>query len=267
MQIGEHLYLVGSEQFGLSHPLDCNCYLVDCGSALALIDAGVGLGVDDILLNITRAGFDPSRLTHILVTHSHMGHWGGANGLRAQTGARVYAPAAAAWRMADTANEPGIQNNLQFKRYPPGFVPRPCQPDETFEDGDRVQIGNLEFRMVLTQGHTRDSTCIFFEDNGKRGLFSGDVVFYSGKIGLLNLEGCSLEDYRRDIHKLADLQVDMLLPGHSVFMLKNGQKHIRRAIFRLSDLMLPESYFEQNEFAWDREYLRLMTEPEQTTTR
>ena len=120
--------------------------------------------------------------------------------------------------------------------------------------------------MILTQGHTQDSTCILFEDGGRRGLFTGDVVFYSGKIGLLNLEGCSLEEYRRDIHKLANLEIDMLLPGHGVFVLKNGQKHIKRAIFKLNDFVLPPSYFEDNEFAWDREYLRMMTEPEPTLT-
>ena len=58
MQISEHIYLVGSEQFGLSHPLDCSCYLIDGGSAVALIDAGLGLGVDDIIANIAAAGFD-----------------------------------------------------------------------------------------------------------------------------------------------------------------------------------------------------------------
>lgn len=266
IQISKHVYLVGSEQFGLSHPLDCNCYLVDGGSALALIDAGVGLGVDEILSNIATAGFDPATLTHIVITHSHMGHWGGAVGLREKTGAQVFAPSTAAWRMSDTANEPGIQNNIQYKRYPPGFVPRPCPPDVTFDDGDRLSIGKVELKMVLTQGHTKDSTCISFEDEGKRGLFTGDVVFYSGKIGLLNLEGCALDDYRRDIHKLESLQIDMLLPGHGVFVLKNGQKHIKRAIFKLSDIVLPDSYFEENEFAWDREYLRFMTEPEQTVT-
>ena len=52
MQISPHIHLVGSEQFGLSHPLDCNCYLIDGGSELALVDAGLGLGNGDILANI-----------------------------------------------------------------------------------------------------------------------------------------------------------------------------------------------------------------------
>ena len=44
MKIGEHVYLVGSEQFSLSHPLDCNCYLIDGASALGLVDTGTGMG-------------------------------------------------------------------------------------------------------------------------------------------------------------------------------------------------------------------------------
>jgi glyoxylase-like metal-dependent hydrolase (beta-lactamase superfamily II) len=97
-------------------------------------------------------------------------------------------------------------------------------------------------------------------DGSKRALFTGDVVFYGGKLGLLNLEGFSLDDYRRDIHKLANLDVDMLLPGHGVFTVRRGQNHIKRAIYKLSDFVMPETFFETNEFMWDRDYLRLMSE-------
>ena len=94
MQISEHVHLVGSEQFGLSHPLDCSCYLLDGGSALGLVDSGLGLGVDDILANVASAGFDSGKITHLLITHAHVGHWGGAALFRERTGAEVWAPAA-----------------------------------------------------------------------------------------------------------------------------------------------------------------------------
>ena len=32
-----------------------------------------------------------------------------------------------------------------------------------------------------------------------------------------------MADYRRDIHKLANLEVDVLLPGHGVFVLRAGK--------------------------------------------
>ncbi len=260
MRISEHLYLVGSEQFGLSHPLDSNCYLIDGGSALALVDTGVGLGVDDILANIEADGFDPKNLTHILITHAHFGHWGGAGEIRQRTGAKVGCPTLGAEAMRDTAKEPGIAYNIKFNRYPADYEPRPSPPDFTYGDGAVVNIGEIELKMILVQGHTKDSTCFLFQDDGKRGLFTGDVVFYGGKLGILNLDGFSLDDYRRDIHKLADLNVDMILPGHSVFILRRGQNHIKRAIYKLSDFVMPETFFETNEFMWERDYLKVMTE-------
>jgi glyoxylase-like metal-dependent hydrolase (beta-lactamase superfamily II) len=260
MRISDHIYLVGSEQFGLSHPLDCSCYLIDGGSALGLIDAGLGLGVDDLLANITAAGFDPQALTHILITHAHAGHWGGALELRKRLGAQVWVHELGAAGMTNVADDPGIQLNIKFKRYPLGFVPLPCSPDRTLSDGETIRIGSFEVRAVLVQGHTNDSVCYLFADGSKRGLFTGDVVFYGGKLGLLNLDGFSMEAYRRDIHKLADLNVDMLLPGHGVFTVKRGQNHIKRAIYKLSDFVMPETFFETNELMWDKDYLQMMSE-------
>jgi glyoxylase-like metal-dependent hydrolase (beta-lactamase superfamily II) len=113
-------------------------------------------------------------------------------------------------------------------------------------------------KMISVQGHTRDSTCFLWEEGGRRALFTGDVVFYSGAIGLINADGSSLEDYRRDLPKLAALGVDMFFPGHSVFVLRNGQKHIDRALKKLQDFVLPESFFETNEFMWQTDYASSM---------
>jgi len=259
MQISEHVYLVGSEQFGLSHPLDSSCYLLDGGTALGLVDCGLGLGVDDILANVEAAGFDGGKISHVLITHAHVGHWGGAAKIRERTGAEVWAPAQHRNYMDNPEEEPGIRLNYKFGRYPPGFEVQACPPNHTFGDGDRVLVGDLELQMIQVQGHTKDSTCFFFEDSGKRGLLTGDVVFYGGKLGIQNLEGFSFDDYRRDIHKLAELEIDMLLPGHGVFVLRRGQKHIERANRKLSDFVMPETFFEENEFMWAREYLDLMT--------
>ena len=260
MRISEHVYLVGSEQFALSHPLDGNCYMIDGGSALALVDTGLGLGVDDIIANVESAGFDPKKLTHVLITHAHAGHWGGAAAIRERTGAEVWAPAEHQNYLINPLEEPGIRVNVQFGRYPPGFEMQPCPPNHTFGDGDRILVGDIEFQAILVQGHTKDSTCFFFLDNDKRGLLTGDVVFYGGRLGIQNLAGFSFDDYRRDIQKLGDMQIDMLLPGHGVFILRRGQKHIDRAMRKLGDFVMPETFFEENEFMWAREYLDVMTE-------
>lgn len=259
MQLSPHVYLVGSEQFALSHPLDCNCFLIDGGSALALVDAGLGLGVDDILANIAAHGLDMTRLTQILITHAHFGHWGGALALRERTGAQIWVSSLGAQAMADISDDTGIRLNIAHGRYPQGFVPQPCPPDHVFQDGQTIQVGDIAVTAILVQGHTKDSTCFLFEDAGRHALCTGDVVFYAGKLGLLNLDGFSLDDYRRDLPKLSSLDVDMLLPGHGVFTVRRGQRHIRRALDKLGDFVMPETFFETNELMWDRDYLRLMS--------
>ena len=44
MRISEHVYMVGSDQFALSYPLDCNCYLIDGGFGVGVGGYGVGNG-------------------------------------------------------------------------------------------------------------------------------------------------------------------------------------------------------------------------------
>ncbi|HMP05092.1 MAG TPA: MBL fold metallo-hydrolase [Lacipirellulaceae bacterium] len=258
MRINADTYLVGSEQFGLSHLLDCNCYLIDYGDGLALIDAGLGLGVGQILANIESHGLDRRRLTHVLITHTHLGHWGGAPLIREATDAEIWAPEAGRRGMEHVEQDHTIRQNIDFGRWPADLRPIPCTPDHCFQDGRKLALGDGLLTLISVQGHTRDSTCMLWERAGRKALFTGDVVFYSGALGLINADGSSLEDYRRDLPKLGSLGIDMLFPGHSVFVLNNGQKHIDRALRKLEDFVLPESFFETNEFMWQGDYRSAM---------
>jgi glyoxylase-like metal-dependent hydrolase (beta-lactamase superfamily II) len=259
MQISDRLYLVGSEQFAISHLLDCNCYLLDFGNGMALVDTGLGLGVDDIARNITDSGFKLSDVSHILITHAHFGHWGGAARLRELTGAQIWAPADGRYWMEHPDEDATISQNLEYGRWPAELNYRSCRPDHMFNDGDSIRAGKDEIRAIVVQGHTKDSTCFLWETGGRRALFTGDVVFYGGTIGLINAAGSSLDDYRRDMPKLGKLNVDMLLAGHSVFVLRRGQKHIDRAIRKLADFVLPDMFFETNEFMWQSDYATSLT--------
>ena len=75
-----------------------------------------------------------------------------------------------------------------------------------------------------------------------RALFSGDAVLAEGKLFLSNLETSSLSDYRRHIHRLADLAVDMLLPGHGVFRLSGAQRDLDTAIANLQKIRIPPNF-------------------------
>ena len=61
---------------------DANRYLIDCGSGTESSHA-------DLLNGLERVGLQPSDLTHILLTHAHIDHYGGLSKLKPLTDAKI----------------------------------------------------------------------------------------------------------------------------------------------------------------------------------
>lgn len=248
MKITSNLYLVGSEQFGLSHRLDCNAYLVDGGDGLVLVDPGRGLDVDAIERNVRAHGFDPAQIVATLVTHSHDGHTAACAAFRERHGCELWAPRAAAPVIA-SGSDPGIPLNVALGMYPEGWS-FPClESDRLIDDGDEIVVGDARLTAIEVGGHTEDSLCYLWRNGEQVVLFTGDTVFHAGRIGLVNLPGSSLSAFRRDLPKLGGLGVDLLCPGHGVFTVARGQLHIDQAIDALSRSALPPSFYETLEYA------------------
>lgn len=68
-----------------------NLYLIHSAEMLVLIDAGSGSDKcnDDLQHGISEAGYKLSDLTHILLTHGHIDHYGGLVSLREKTKALI----------------------------------------------------------------------------------------------------------------------------------------------------------------------------------
>lgn len=66
-------------------------YLVQKDAYCVLIDAGSGTNGshENLLAGFQQAGIDPSDLTHILLTHAHIDHFGGLTKVRPLTKARI----------------------------------------------------------------------------------------------------------------------------------------------------------------------------------
>ncbi len=74
-QVIEGVYIVGGPQ--ITDERDCCIYLIDGGTELALVDAGLGYSTRAILENIEKLGLDKSLLKYVVVTHGHIDHIGG----------------------------------------------------------------------------------------------------------------------------------------------------------------------------------------------
>jgi len=56
-------------------------------------------------------------------------------------------------------------------------------PHKSFDDGDALKIGNIEFKAINTPGHSPDSITIVAKEEGdKTALFTGDTLFI-GNVG------------------------------------------------------------------------------------
>jgi len=76
------------------------------------------------------------------------------------------------------------------------------------EGGD----GRIELKVILTPGHSPGSISLYWPE--QRALITGDAVFF-GSIGRTDFPGGSISTLKQSIDKLAALDVEYLLPGHS----------------------------------------------------
>jgi glyoxylase-like metal-dependent hydrolase (beta-lactamase superfamily II) len=89
MQITENVWQVGGPE--MTAPEDAAAYLICLGPAAALIDAGCGDATQALLTNIARVLPPNVPVTHLLLTHCHFDHIGGAQAVAGHLGCRIVA--------------------------------------------------------------------------------------------------------------------------------------------------------------------------------
>ena len=235
-----HLVGGGNVAFNLSNGADCHVYALRTGDGLALIDAGVGLGMDLILDNLRDDGLDPAQIRDVFVTHYHVDHAGAVARWRRLTGARIHASAAAAPAIRDgDADVVGLRQAQAGGYYPADYVLEPCPVDVEFGDRDAVELGGLRITAVSSPGHCNGHAVFLVEGGERTYLFSGDCVFWGGTIILQNIPDCSIPEYAATMERLDQLSFDALLPGHLTISLRDGKRHVETAARAFRSLGLP----------------------------
>lgn len=250
MKILDDIYMVGSGRTGhsLSDENDCHVYLLDGGDEAALIDAGAGVDIEPLMRNIAALGIPAGHIRTIILTHGHADHSGGAPAIRARFGCRV----AVGEAEADSLEHPersmeALQVAISHGIYPRDYKMPPCPVDWRLRDGDSIQVGRHLLRVMMTPGHSPASMCLLFTLGDRQVLFSGDTIQFcpvAGQVGwisLLNDPDTDLDAYRESVRRLASLHVDVLLPGHRLWTLQNGQRVIDSLVRGFDTLAIPRS--------------------------
>lgn len=173
-----------------------NCYLVSTDKAAIVIDPGfISNETEDFL----KGNEGKERL--ILLTHNHFDHIGGADILRKNTGVKI---AIGEIDGADLSN-PEVNLSYKFRAHL-----EPFSADIFLKDGEILKVGDIEFKVILTPGHTLGSICLHSDDI----LFSGDTLFYES-VGRTDFINGDFNAIKNSIQKLYELDGDtVVLSGH-----------------------------------------------------
>ncbi|MGZ8693671.1 MAG: MBL fold metallo-hydrolase [Gaiellaceae bacterium] len=243
MQLHEGIHLVGSGSmgYGLSDAYDCHVFLIDGGTELALVDVGAGMGVERIVENIVRSGFDPKDVRTVILTHCHGDHAGGLARLCRALDRPVVVGSPITRERLESADEHAVGLDIAKTAgyYPSDYVLEPHAVDTEVGSGDRIEIGRLAIDVIDTPGHCDGHISLLLETGGTRSLFSGDAIFFGGNILLQNIPDCRLDAQIDTLRRLRSLEIDALIPSHLSFSLEGGQRHIERANDALDRMLIP----------------------------
>ncbi|HUS82691.1 MAG TPA: MBL fold metallo-hydrolase [Dehalococcoidia bacterium] len=150
-----------------------NCYIVGSETTREAMVVDPGDEGERILATLQRRNLEAKL---IVVTHAHVDHVAALQEVRDGTGASV-----AMHRDAyeSSKGDSGLMRMLLGASAPPL-----AEPDLFAEDGDKLQVADLEFEVLFCPGHAFGHICLL----GQGVVFTGDALF-AGGIGRFDLPG------------------------------------------------------------------------------
>lgn len=155
-------------------------------------------------------------MKYIFITHCHADHIGGINELKRQKGGKI---------LVSRDDFEGLYNQEISLAYYINMENPELEADSRIDDQDLIHVGELEFKVITTPGHTKGSVSLYSEK--ERLLFSGDTIF-SGTWGRTDLPTGSFEEIMNSItNKLMVLPDETIIyPGHGRTTMIQDEKNI-----------------------------------------
>lgn len=192
-KIFDNLYFLGTQSL--------NSYAITTSGGIVVIDPLYDYNVEDEIVNGLRTlGLDPADITHVVVSHGHGDHYGGARYLQQTYGASVLLSA------------PDWELMLRDSR----GQPKPDR-DMVMTDGQELSVGDTRFTFTHTPGHTPGtiSSLVPVRDGGRShvaALWGGTAMrptreFYT--------------EYAASARKFAEVAeaagADVIISNHDIF--------------------------------------------------
>ena len=178
-----------------------NCYVIfdeESKEIMCIDPAGDVDKIENLIKNVFKG-----KLKYIYLTHCHGDHIGGVTELKQACGGKI---------LIHRDDSEGLNDkyiNLS------GVIDIPeitLEADSRVDDGDLIHLGDLEFRVIHTPGHTKGGSSLYCEK--EKCLFSGDTLFCDA-IGRCELPTSSTEEMINSLNKIKKLDNNLkVFPGH-----------------------------------------------------
>jgi glyoxylase-like metal-dependent hydrolase (beta-lactamase superfamily II) len=197
-------------------------FLIEGKNGLILIDTGMPNSEKKIIAYINSIGKSVSDIKYILLTHSHVDHFGSAYALQKMSNAHIgisesglpYVDGSRGFLMPVSGSK-SLKNRVFVKIIPimlKFMKPRFVKPDMKLKEGVFPKEMGINAKIIETPGHTRDSISIYLVDS--KTAIVGDLLQGTDK----RLESPPFfEDYIsiiNSINKIKELKPDLICVSH-----------------------------------------------------
>ena len=152
-------------------------YLLD-GPELAIVETGPTTSLDALSDGLRALGVGPRDLAHVVVTHIHLDHAGGAGAVAERfPDATVWVHERGAPHLADPtkleASAARIYGQERLRELFGPIHPVPRDRLRSVDDGDTIPLGGRRLEVLYTPGHAGHHVCL--RDSRTGGVFVGDA--------------------------------------------------------------------------------------------
>jgi glyoxylase-like metal-dependent hydrolase (beta-lactamase superfamily II) len=170
------VHLIDALHLGSPHVI-CVALVESGPKELTIVDSGPESVFDTVVEGIRKLGFQPENVRHLLASHIHLDHTGGAWRWAEKFGTTIYVHPKGVPHLVDPSRLVASATRIYGDKMDPLWGTVGAIPEEqviAVEDGVTLHFGSGQFRVLFTPGHAQHH-CAYWQES-EQTLFAGDVA-------------------------------------------------------------------------------------------